>query len=508
MQWQRTFLTVFAAGLTLVGCEDSPVVDKPATQLSIGVVTGLGGVTEPCGCTSRPLGGLDRMAGLISERRGQGAFGLVLAGDTFYELDNPPGHLVQQEHEKARAIAQVLGKLEPVSILPGKRDVEVGADRLQEFSESFGLPIFSGLRGPSKKRFKADSTLETVGGHKIGIIGIAGAEAIGQADTYTQGALALRRQGAAIVLALVGQAGPEGEALAAEIDGADIIVLGGEDEVRAPRIIGNSLVVEAGDRGQRLGSLNFHMSGTGAFRFYDEGRSQKSALNKRMKRLKSALERMEPGPGRDARSVKLGELKAQLDALQTKPPEGRYVTWKIEEITYDTLAKPWATQILTKYNKSLCKLTLEAHKDLTCPPTQSETDLYAGTQTCRACHSAAYEVYEKTSHSRAWKTLEDKGKDCDVGCIGCHSVGFEKPGGYCRLQDVKPFANVGCESCHGPAKSHSVAPGDRSQWSPKFIRNPSEATCVGCHNEEHSDQFDYESYLPKVLGAGHGALSP
>jgi len=25
-----------------------------------------------------------------------------------------------------------------------------------------------------------------------------------------------------------------------------------------------------------------------------------------------------------------------------------------------------------------------------------------------------------------------------------------------------------------------------------------------CHNEEHSDQFDLGTYLPQILGVGHG----
>ncbi len=505
MQWHRTFLTVFAAGLILVGCENLSFKQEPSAQLSIGLITGLGGVTEPCGCTSKPLGGLDRMAGLVSEKSRGNAFGLIFVGNTFYELDNPPGHLVQQEHEKAQAIAQVLGRLKPMAVLPGGRDIEVGVDRVQAFTESFKLPILSGLRGPTQQRFQADSALRTLGGHKVGVIGIAGHDSAGHADVYTQGALALRRQGAVVVIALIASGGSEGELLAAEIDGVDIIVVGGQDEVHAPKVIGDSLVVEAGDRGQRLGQLTFHMQGSGPFRYYDEGRGQKDALNKRIKRLQDAIGRMEAGPGRDARKAKLEELKTKLSAVQSTPPEGRYVTWQLEEITSDASAEPWATQVLTRYNKSLCKLTLEAHKELDCPTPESDKDLYAGTETCRTCHAAAFAVYEKTAHSHAWKTLEDKGKDCDVGCIGCHSVGFEKAGGYCRLQDVKPFVNVGCENCHGPAKSHSLNPGDRSQWSLGFTRTPSEATCVECHNEEHSDQFDFETYLPKVLGPGHEA---
>jgi 2',3'-cyclic-nucleotide 2'-phosphodiesterase (5'-nucleotidase family) len=357
MQWQRAILTVLVAGLIFTGCEDFPIVDLPVTNLTIGLVTGLGGVTQPCECAPKHLGGLDRLVGLLSKRSQQDEFGLVFVGDTFYELDDPPGDQVEKEHEKALAIASVLGELGPVAVLPGERDVEVGAERLQKFLELFRLPIFSGLRGPVKMRFTADSALRTIGGHKIGFLGIAGAQAIGQANAYTQGALALRRQGAAIVLALVGLGGTEGEALAAQIDGVDIIVLGGEGEVRPPRVIAGSLVVEAGDRGQRLGSLNFHMKGEGAFRFYDVGRSQKRALRKSIELLEGALESMERGPGHDASMIRIDELRAQLKTFQSAPPKGRYVTWNIEEITADNRPVPWATKIITPHVSSCSCMT-------------------------------------------------------------------------------------------------------------------------------------------------------
>ena len=220
----------------------------------------------------------------------------------------------------------MLGELGPVAVLPGERDVEVGAERLQEFLESFRLPIFSGLRGPAKTRFTADSALRTIGGHKIGFIGIAGAQALEEADAYTEGALALRRQGAELVIALVGLSGSEGEALASQINGADIIVIGGRDRVTAPRVIEGSLVVESASQGLRLGTLTFHMSGKGAFRYYDEGRSQKEMLAKSIKLLEVVLQhgaRCET----DANIVKLDGLKAQLKNFKSVPPKGRYVTW-------------------------------------------------------------------------------------------------------------------------------------------------------------------------------------
>ncbi|MBT6175985.1 MAG: hypothetical protein HOI23_01980 [Deltaproteobacteria bacterium] len=352
MQWQRAFVTVLVAGLIFTGCDDFPIVDLPVTNLTIGLVTGLGGVTEPCECAPKKLGGLDRLVGLVNKRSQQNEFGLIFVGDTFYELDDPPGNKVEKEHEKALAIASVLGELGPIAVLPGERDVEVGAERLQNFLELFRLPIFSGLRGPAKMRFTADSALRTIGGHKIGFLGIAGAQAIGQANAYTQGALALRRQGAEIVLALVGLTGAEGEALASQIDGADIIVIGGKDQVRAPRVIAGSLVVEAGSQGQHLGSLNFHMKGDGPFRFYDEGRSQKKSLNESIERLSAALESIEPGPGRDTGITKLEELRTQIKTFQPSPPKGRYVSWSVEQITPEYRPLPWATKLLTSHSSS------------------------------------------------------------------------------------------------------------------------------------------------------------
>ncbi len=349
MQWQRALIAVFLGGFIFTGCEDFPIVEQPVTNLSLGFVTGLSGMTQPCECGTTKLGGLDRLVGLVDKRNRQNEFGLVFVGDTFYQLDDPPGDKVEKEHEKALAIASVLGELGPVAVLPGERDVEVGAERLQEFLESFRLPIFSGLRGPSKKLFTADSALRTIGGHKIGFIGIAGAQALGQADAYTQGALALRRQGAQLVIALVGLSGSEGEAFAAQIDGADIIVIGGRKQAKPPQVIEGSLVVEAGIGGERLGSLTFHMTGQGAFRYYDEGRAQKDALEKSIRLVEVVLEGMEPGVARDASITKLDGLKAKLKSFQSVPPKGRHVTWSLEEVTDESRPLPWATKLLSKH---------------------------------------------------------------------------------------------------------------------------------------------------------------
>ncbi|MEZ4273120.1 MAG: cytochrome c family protein, partial [Myxococcota bacterium] len=125
---------------------------------------------------------------------------------------------------------------------------------------------------------------------------------------------------------------------------------------------------------------------------------------------------------------------------------------------------------------------------------------------CATCHPDAMVAYEKTKHAQAWETLVSKGKQCDVGCIGCHTVGYQQPGGFCRVEDAPFHGDVGCESCHGPGAGHASAPFDKSARAASFTRARHAAVCVGCHNPQHSDLFNFDTYLPKILLPGHGQL--
>src|SRR5690606_9581947 len=46
--------------------------DLPRPDLRLLVLTDLDGYLEPCGCTSRPLGGIDRLAARLAEVRADG----------------------------------------------------------------------------------------------------------------------------------------------------------------------------------------------------------------------------------------------------------------------------------------------------------------------------------------------------------------------------------------------------------------------------------------------------
>ena len=118
---------------------------------------------------------------------------------------------------------------------------------------------------------------------------------------------------------------------------------------------------------------------------------------------------------------------------------------------------------------------------------------------CAECHEEAFAFWKKTKHAEAWETLEKDGKHVDLTCVGCHVVGFQMPGGFCRLADVAGFEDVGCENCHGPGSTHvsSEDPDD-------IVLEAPASTCEqSCHVPEHSDGFEYRKYLEQVTGPGH-----
>ena len=73
------------------------------------------------------------------------------------------------------------------------------------------------------------------------------------------------------------------------------------------------------------------------------------------------------------------------------------------------------------------------------------------------------------------------------------------------MTHVEGLQNVGCEVCHGPGSAHAERP---ETTPPVRGRQVPESVCVRCHNEEHSDRFDYRSYLARLRAPGHGLPAP
>ncbi len=117
---------------------------------------------------------------------------------------------------------------------------------------------------------------------------------------------------------------------------------------------------------------------------------------------------------------------------------------------------------------------------------------YVTSEACAKCHTAEYAVWQKSRHSGAFAALERRQRTFDPACVACHSVAFQR-GGFINIKATPQFANVQCESCHGPGAQHIKAPAAGNYKAPA-----APASCVVCHDRENSPDFVFERYWPVV----------
>jgi len=116
---------------------------------------------------------------------------------------------------------------------------------------------------------------------------------------------------------------------------------------------------------------------------------------------------------------------------------------------------------------------------------------YAGTKACATCHEAAATVWHASAHARAFATLVEQNQDFNPECVGCHVVGLGRRGGFINAKATPQLVDVQCEACHGPGQAHADAP------APGYGAAGARS-CLGCHTEENSPEFDFFTYWPRI----------
>ena len=125
------------------------------------------------------------------------------------------------------------------------------------------------------------------------------------------------------------------------------------------------------------------------------------------------------------------------------------------------------------------------------------TASYASSGACVNCHSDEFARWTLTKHAQAWTTLVRRGETDNPECVSCHTTGYGEPGGLGELNDsnVRRFKGVQCEECHGPLGGH---PSNPDVTASAVTRE----SCLKCHDEANSPDFDYDTYLPRASCQG------
>ncbi|HVT07722.1 MAG TPA: multiheme c-type cytochrome [Polyangia bacterium] len=482
-------------------------------RLTIFYTADIHGTLEPCGCTSDPLGDVARYAALVRAAAKAGPTLLLDGGGmSFPESSTPkekPANLL-----RAKFLARTLETLGP-PFAAGLAETDVPDRGGEVVPRRLAVNV-------SKAAAVAPSRLETIGGIRVGIFGVAdpalaarvGGEAEDPVATAKREVARLRSAGAELVVALVPLDRPAARRLARAAS-PDLVVLGRQVGKGQPRAeaVGASFLVSPSDELQRVGRIDLVWRGGGPL--VDAGGRDAAALRRieidaQLSRLDEDLTRWSAGSGSDPKFVaskkaeraELQKERAELDRPWSPPASGSYFTNQLIPLRRSLPRDEKTAAGMRRLDGEIGALNLKTAP----PPVPPEPGrpAYVGDAKCGSCHAPALAFWKKTVHATAWQTLVQANKQNDYRCVGCHVTGYGQVGGT-SLGHTNGLRDVQCETCHGPGSIHVA---EKGLEEPSSVRRDAPATlCTGCHTEQHSDTFQYQAYLRDVLGPGHGAAA-
>jgi hypothetical protein len=474
------------------------------------------GVLEPCGCTSDPLGDVARYATVVAAARrdaGAGAVLLVDAGGMSYPEGGLPARERAADQLRAGFLATELTRLGLRGAGLAETDLAVGATHLDPGRLAVNLGPAAALK---------PSPLVTAGGVKIGLFGVAdpalgeglGVRAEDPVQAGRREAERLRRAGAEVVIALAPVERAVARRLAREA-AVDFVVLGRQVGPGLPRAepVGHAFVVAPADELQKVGRLDITLR-DGAAALADAGGPEAIEIRRReidlgLSRLDQELRRWEGAgaAGADPTFVAakrreraaLADERAHLPARWAPPEQGSYFTSRLVPLSRSLPRDPALAAAMRQLDGRIAAVNLR--NAAPAPPREPGRPYFVGMSTCAPCHKSAVAFWNKTVHAHAWQTLVEVGKQADYKCVSCHVTGYGQVGGT-SLGHTRHLEDVQCETCHGPGSTHVA---EKGLEEPSAVhRDTPESTCATCHNEHHSDTFQYQAYLRDILGPGHG----
>ncbi len=431
---QANRFTKWTALLVLIWTQSSV-----ADQLNIIYTGNLNGELEPCGCTMEgDLGGIRRQATVIDDLRKQDANLVLLSSGGLLSADIPSDKI------KSRFILSGMQQLEYDAIGVQEHDLLFGVDFLIEHGLNIGLSLVASNTLPSPPFFRSQEIVRQ--DHRLiffqwlDIENNTDMKPRSQQQIFKeqlslrQALKQARKTGALTILATTRKLKRVKQSFPLPL--VDILIIPTRaDSYAEPQHIDNTLLLQPGARGMRLGKLSLQL---------EQGR------------------------------IKNWQHEV-IDLLQTVADAPRLQDW------YDN------------YNAAL-KEDYQQRTRLK-QQTEKSDSPYAGAQQCKACHSSEYSAWQKTRHADAYGSLLAVNKVFDPACIGCHSVGFGQAGGFLDASLTPQLTNVQCESCHGAARQHSLSAGKVKVTNSGWTK---EKMCRQCHIGNHSPSFDLKTYWPRV----------
>lgn len=452
------------------------------------------GELEPCGCSKSPVGGFARRAAAIKEAREKAGDAPVLvldAGNFFFNEAEKNEYSDDFIAMRASHMLQLYSMLGYDALGLGGYDLLEGASMLGYLSGRCRAPIFS-------SNLRLESNIEHT---HVGADGIAYSHNDGSGQTEPM--LPMSKGGVSFNLVSLTDTYPR-------------------SRLASGFLLDPPLEAWKKVRDQALNSKAFVIVMTSL--------SDEAAIEVARDLGKNGIviRRTQPMPETEVPPNLLSTLSLRGQALGRADvlldDEGDWAEIKASTLLLDEQILPdeAVVKLRQEYNARL--KDVEVFQFAEAPPYVRR---YAGVQKCGECHEPQMAWWTATPHAHAMATLEKSQNHYNPDCISCHVTGYGEYYGFKR-QDTQPdLSNVQCESCHGIESSmmHGVftqseweqemAPPEgysEAQWKalgPKLRQRKKsdnrkalmaglKATCESCHTPEHSENFEFQSYLARM----------
>lgn len=460
-------LAIPIASVSVSGRSGGPT--SPAKSVAVLYTSQVYGQIRSCNCTKFRYGGYGRQATLLAQlaKEPTGTV-LIECGDALGTGSS------EQEKLKSELTIKAMPLIGYAAYVPGESEVAGDLRKVKAACEALGVPMVCANVFDSKSGERicsAYTTRKTPDGVRVAIVGFLGGDLlpkdlmkssqikIGDSVAILKKLAPTLRKEADLVV-VVAHMPVAGAKSIADLGIADVVICShvdkklimpakDENTVDAPfSSVGRGAFVESLTRSNwSVGRLDLKRAGAGKW----------EAASNKLLYLDRAYEE-------DARIVKLyDKYSAQVTELTLRQ----------------------RAELKAQVEKKIRARGLDPEK------LRERMKTFAGDQVCGTCHKKEHEVWAATKHSHAMDALKKTSQEFDPECVGCHSTGHNQRGGFVNLKETASLANVQCESCHGPGKAHATKP------APKF--GPTgEDTCRGCHTDELSPGFDYDSMWKNV----------
>ncbi len=434
-----------------------------ATHSNLVFSHNVNGELKPCGCRKFPLGGLEQVAGALSQLTGPTIY--VDTGDLFFPSPVLPDNVKKSLALSAKTLAQAMDQLGLKFFVPGDQDFALGIEWLNEISRQHKFTfLVANLRDEKALKVRPWARLK-VGGKSLVFIGVV------DPDLLTGGHAAAFGPVSAAISSALADAAPRAHELVV------LLSHGGMDSDRR--------------LAQEFPRLNWILGAhSQSYTTYpsEEGDTK----------LVQVL----------SRNHFLGHVRIPLGA-QDQNLEFKLIETR-EELAQVLSPNPM-TGLLARWNDDYAKVQSSEQIGAMAGKTAS-LDPLPSFNSCVDCHAKQVDFWQGTAHASAWHTLVARKADNDPSCVGCHSAGWQHPQGFAstkervRLSDettaeknLRAYSEA-LAKLYAPVKSvRALAVADRRKLAKAQLKlidahgishDYGNVQCLNCHDKTREHPFD------------------